>query len=240
MAGAYEEAHGELEDKNTPGQCWLELKSQELEDGKIKAEPLKQMISAEETQEDTTPALKLKPDASLGWSKSSITEAAPPVTAEQLRRRFKLVARLWEMVRRQSPERPLLRKYAQAVWLAHADWVLGDDVMRAEIALTADGRKYKPYWSICLHLEHEVPKEAAKKMNEGRSLVDALKEAREARGLYNKCFRDACFNGGQCSRSTCRKREADTFGSAVNGRIVAITDFSRWRRGQQRRRQRHR
>ena len=78
MVAAYEDAHEELEDKHTPGQPWLELKCQELEDGKLKAESLKQMISAEEATDDSTPTLRFKQDGSLGWSKSPISEVPPP------------------------------------------------------------------------------------------------------------------------------------------------------------------
>ena len=92
------------------------------------------------------------------------------------------------MIRLQNPERPLLKGYTQSVWLAHVEWILGDDVMNAEIALTADGRKFKPSWAICLNLEYEVRKEAAKRMTKGKSLAAALKEAREDRGILNKLF----------------------------------------------------
>ena len=92
------------------------------------------------------------------------------------------------MLRLQNPERPLLKSYTQAVWLNHLEWNLGDEVVNAEIALAADGRKYKPSWAICLNLEQEVRKEAAKRMNKGKTLANALKEAREDRGILNKFF----------------------------------------------------
>ena len=60
--------------------------------------------------------------------------------------------------------------------------------MKAEVAVTADGEKYRPSWATCLTLEHEVRKEAAKLVNKGQSLNKALVLARQDRHMFNTFF----------------------------------------------------
>ena len=183
---AYEAAHGRVEDKHFPADAALERRLAEVEQGDLKAESLKDMPSREESIEDPIGAVMDK-DGALRLKKG-IQQIALPSSSEELRRRVRMLGITYTLASLKHTNRTWLSTATPNIWLDHLDWVLGEDVHGFQVKLP-NGQSRRPDWQVVLSYEHQLRKEAVRRvLYEGEDLAAALIAARRNTELKERHF----------------------------------------------------
>jgi len=175
---AYERARGELRDEDAPGKGYLELKLEEFNEGEIAAEHLSEVTAVSE--EKKAPAAGGSVD--LRWDnvlqlRTGRHTVQVPRTPEEYRSRIRLMRTLWSYLKLKGIAPQLLADYDGSAWDMFVEYVLGPQGWGLQ-TLDANGQVVAaPSWKGVLHWEHELRKEAAKRMNRGVPFGEALREA---------------------------------------------------------------
>ena len=157
-----------------------------MEDGELKVDHLRHTISVDEGKEASF---------QFTWSvagarvKKACCSIKPPASTEELRERITRLGNLYVMLRLENPARASLQTATPAVFQDHLDYVLGDDVLKLEVAGQDVSSLNASRWEIVLDYEFRVRKEAHRLMNEeSQELEDAYRQAREDKGLYQRWY----------------------------------------------------
>jgi len=175
---AYENARGELRDEDAPGKGYLELKLEEFNEGEIAAEHLSEVTAV--SDEKKAPAaggtVDLRWDNVLQLRTGKHTVQVPR-TPEEYRSRIRLMRTLWSYLKLKGIAPQLLADYDGSAWDTFVEYVLGPQGWGLQTQ-DANGQVVAaPSWKGILHWEHELRREAAKKMNRGTPFGQALREA---------------------------------------------------------------
>jgi hypothetical protein len=179
----YARLHGLPRDEDFPGQALLESLLGMLATGGLKAEPLKDVASKVECETSSSPSLQVGPSGVLKVVKAK-QETAPPTDTEGLRRRVRLMAVGWEVLKLKFPQRQILVDDAMDYWDQSVSWLLGPEIYGLVVLSEAGYISHRSSWPNLLNFEVEVRKRAAHFINfEGLSLIQAMKKAQESTRL---------------------------------------------------------
>ena len=106
ITSAFHHRHRELTEKESPSPSLVEALLEQVEQGEIVAEKLSTSMSKESSSGEPFGACKVQPDGTIKFSKGKAESTMPNIT-EQLRARYKLLARAWEFVRIKLPTKTL-------------------------------------------------------------------------------------------------------------------------------------
>ena len=175
---AYEKARGELRDEDAPGKGYLELKLEEFSEGEIAAEHLSEVTAVSDEKKAPTAggSVDLRWDNVLQLRTGRHTVQAPR-TPEEYRSRIRLMRTMWSYLKLKGVAPQLLAEYDGSAWDMFVEYVLGPQGWGLQTS-DANGQVVAaPSWKGILHWEHELRKEAAKRMNQGTPFGAALREA---------------------------------------------------------------
>jgi len=181
----YEAEYGAVTDKKYPAEPAVERRFNEIEQGDLKAESLRDVPSRDEMIEDPVGA-SLDRDGTLRLRKGH-QQVPLPQNSEDLRRRIAILGITYTLARYKHGHRTWLQGAAPAIWTTHVEWILGEDI--AGFRVTVAGQAHCPAWSQVLHFEHEVRKEATRLMAyEGHSLASSFELCRRDTTLKERHF----------------------------------------------------
>jgi len=175
---AYESARGELRDEDAPGKGYLEMKLEEFNEGEIAAEHLSEVtaVADEKKAPATGGTVDLRWDNVLQLRTGKHTVPVPR-TPEEYRGRIRLMRTLWSYLKLKGIAPQLLGDYDGSAWDTFVEYVLGPQGWGLQ-TLDSNGQVVAaPSWKGILHWEHELRREAAKRMNRGTPFSQALKDA---------------------------------------------------------------
>ena len=193
MRAAYVAAHrgGVVpDDKEMPSAAYVEAAIDQMEDGEFQVEPLSEVTTLEELQDEVLTAgeLKMGSDGRLQFKRQKQT-AREPTNSEQLRHRHRVMAVRWMMLTQRYPNRDVLKANDHDMWRLLSDYVLGPEVMGFEFKAPNGQIVGRPSWTQVLHYEFHIRKKALKTVNmKGTNLKDALMDAMTSEHLKNKEF----------------------------------------------------
>ena len=155
---AFEDLHDELEDDEIPHKSYVEAKLDEIDDGERVAELMKDIVCKADGGDVSGLGIILKVDGALKSTKNTAVTGSIPASSEELRRKFKVVANCWEMVRLRMPDLGVLRHYKVELWETYVTWLLGKDICGLTVKNAAGEAIFKPPWSLVLAFDLEVRK----------------------------------------------------------------------------------
>ena len=209
--------HEELRDKDVPSSAYLEAKIEQIEDGEWVVETLKEVTNREETNKAPETQFKLQQDGTYKAVKQKV-ESSSPTNTEELRRKFRLMGRVWEMVRLKFPHLAALRNYKPYAFEEFLEWLLGEQVFERVIKDPISGTELRCSWDVLLTYEFQIRKRMCKRMNDTNdSLVEALKHARKDSELRDQHF--IVPFSLSVSRNAAPKRPAE--GPALDGGVFS-------------------
>ena len=158
-------------------------------DNNLEPERLKEVISKDDVQDDNWATARVQPDGTLKLHKGGRREIAPPVNSEDLRKRMRLLATKWEMVRLQCPTKYQVQGVDLRLYDDQIDYLLGVDVMMAKVMMPYGKFFFSPAWSTILEYDFQIRKKACRLVNvKGMSIVKALEAARLDEALKQRHF----------------------------------------------------
>ena len=190
MKVALEASLGALEDRDEPSSTYLALKLEEVEAGELRASLLDEVTC---TVDEINANFQSSVDSSgrLRLTKER-KKAKLPTGSEELRQRLRVEAHTLLMLAARFSNKTWFQGLASKDFLLHVDFVLGDKVYLLQMVRPEGGPTMQyanPSWQLVLNYEHRLRKEAYKMASRNnRSLVDALKEARENAALKETHF----------------------------------------------------
>ena len=178
LAGAFNRNKA-LEEKDTPSPASVELLLEQLDDGEVVAESLKQVTNLEEGASDESYTANLRATGAM-YFKRGQAEIAAPTTPEQFRRRMRVLQNKWLMVRLKLPSRAQLASLSPDVYNDLVDYILGPEVAGLEAKDASQRVVARPAWADVLNYEFQLRKKAYKAFNEtGHAMEAALRHAME-------------------------------------------------------------
>ena len=173
----YESIHGyKLEDKVTPATTTLEVVFDQLEQGEMKNMSLVQFVSREDSESEIFGVNVEKGTGTLRLRKG-YGECQKPRTLEELRQRMQVVAHTYLLAQLKYPQREQLKELQPQHFLKYLDMLLGEHVLGLK-AKNKDGEVVAtPDFGLVLAYEYQIRRNVTKQMNEGTSMVAALKAA---------------------------------------------------------------
>ena len=177
-----------LEDYETPHLQGFESSCEQIEDGQIKAELLKDVVSEKEAEggpEDSwTPIYQADGSMKLRAKKNQVP---PPSEPEGFRYRMRLLSVKWVMLSDKFPNNARLKGLQPKTFNEHAEYILGPEVKGLDARDASGASIAKPTWATLMSYELEVRKKAFRRFNEeGVSLAEALKHARDDSSLRER------------------------------------------------------
>ena len=186
--------HRELPDKEQPAKSLVEKRFEQIEEGELIAETMKEIVTKSEESEDAFGGCTISADGTLKLKRGR-AESTVPAKPEELRAKLKVLSILWEFVRLKFPKKFMVvgtakdPEYSMSIWSEYADWLLGDEVYENVVHSDGGNMKYRPAWSTLLELDYQVRRRAYKVMNEENiTLRKALKEAMAHEPTFRKYF----------------------------------------------------
>ena len=177
LARAFAKVHFEMGDRDRPAEAYVEWRLEQLEDGELQAETLRQVASKAETTEEAWGGCKIATDGTIKLRKAR-SEASLPANPEELRSKMRLMAHHWEMVRLKFPAKEFFAGLTMDLWSQYVNWLLGEDVYDNVVKDTVGNIVYRPSWHILLEYELQVRKRAFHQVNNaGVTIAQALKDA---------------------------------------------------------------
>ena len=187
MRKAVEVDLGKLRDSEVPAKTVIAAKLEQIEQGTIQAEDLREVLCLEDKDVDLfsgiiehgTGNLRIRP------GKASV---ALPTCPEDLRKRHRLIAVAWAMCRTKHRNQSWLSSDVIEAFRRFSDHILGKHV--AGCPLMVQGVARQPAWKLVLSYEQEVRKHAYHLLRDGdeSSLSDALAKACKSPELLNLHF----------------------------------------------------
>ena len=186
---AFTAKHKELEDRDLPANQMVDSLLEQVEEGEIVAEKLSSTLSKAQTSGEVWGSCKIQPDGTMKVAKGR-QEGTMPTDSEDLRARYRLLARAWELVRMKVPHKPFLKDYSMKIFDDLVEWLLSSDVYRTEIKSPDGTFTYRPTWGTLLDFEYEVRRWVARKLNSNASLTlsATITQAMQDTALIQKHF----------------------------------------------------
>ena len=174
MKTAFEKQFWKLDDLMCPSRRYLEKKLDEIQKNELRAELLTEVISVKDEGDEV-----LKPvwDSQMNLKAIRIGQSIPlPANPEQLRKRMNVMGAAWAFVASQHTTRPYLKNVEMRIWTEYCDYLMGAYVMG--LMTDSDGGAVSgENWAIILEYDQEIRRAMVKKMQDGKELVSALREA---------------------------------------------------------------
>ena len=184
---AFEKIHGERTDKQYPAPPYIEAKLEQVETGELRAETLAEVLNREDHCQPP-PKLVVSPSGEFTFRPGECKGTAPS-KPEELRRVFRVMGTCWEFIRLRVPSKPYLKDYDIAIWDAHVEWLLGEEVFDFQVKDDKQVTIYKPGWQQVLILDYNVRKLAYKMViRDGYTIKEAMARAREDEKVFRKHF----------------------------------------------------
>ena len=200
----FEADFGRHQDDSYPAYTLIERRLEEVEEGEVKADPLTEVTSAEETSKEDIMGAHLEKDGT--YKLRRVAKSVPlPTDSESLRRRVRLLGITFHLASYKHSSRLWLRGSNLQLWQDHLDYVLGDDVARMQHKVL--DQVVTPPWAVVLSYEYQIRKEAVRLiMFEAYQLEDAMKTARRNPSVKEKYFSTPTSMAAAISRSPATKR----------------------------------
>lgn len=157
MRVAYSAVHRELDEYETPAPALIETKLDQMEDGELKVEALKDLLSTQEAGYQHYQDARDMPDGTIKL-KQGKASGKTPQDPEQLRTKLRLLGTMWEMIRIKAPSRAYLKGYPPHLWSEYADWLLGQDVWHMDVTAPGGNEVRRADWSTLLDLDNQIRK----------------------------------------------------------------------------------
>lgn len=181
----YEEIHGRVEDSAFPSEALIDRRLQEVEQHNLVAEPLTEVTSRAEGNDDPMSAVFDK-DGSLRLRKGS-SKVPLPADSEALRRRLNVLAVSFVIAKDRNPSCAWLLTATHEAWREHVEYVLGEKVYGLRVP-GLEGHA-GPDWGVVLAYDHALRKEAVRGiLYEGLNFQQAMKRARTNTELRELSF----------------------------------------------------
>ena len=184
MASSFKEAHGKRDDDELPGEPLMAGRVKMIEGNDPKAEPLEQVGSLEDGDEEITYA-ECGVTGVLKAHTRKVKKVPPPTTPERLRKTYKVLENSFLYAMRKHGNVWWLQDFTTGTFANLADYILGKKVMRLEAA--ADTNTAVP-WSTLLKYEFQIRKRAMEHIRDDKlTLKQGLERAMhdsEIRALY--------------------------------------------------------
>ena len=153
----------------------LEMVCDQIESGEWKVMTLAQFQSREDTETDVIGCVVEK--SGLIKIRKGYKEGVKPSTPEQLRQRLKLVGHTMLFAQLKYPHNAALRGLEPLHWSKLADYLLGEHIMGLESKDARGEVVAKPSFELVLSYEHQIRRNMVRLMNQGESMVEALKSS---------------------------------------------------------------
>jgi hypothetical protein len=160
MRSAWENRFWTLEDKECPAMCYLEKRSQDLEQGEFRAELLSTVLNREQDDSDSmVPVWDATGQVKLRKAGTTIGEPSSP---EQLRARLHILGIGIAMLGMRHTNRLFLQNFTANNIHKYLDYLLGDFVFNL-VGKSAEGHTISaPSWEQILLYEMQIRREAWK------------------------------------------------------------------------------
>ena len=227
--------HYNLDETNTPSASYFELKLEQLEAGELTAEPLSNVTCEQDLEGyEAHQGLTIDPtNGSVRCRKVHNRKIEMPSSTEELRTRLLTLGHCYLLLQIKCPNMPCLQGLHPYDFDQHIKYITGETVLNMEVAAEQKGA-IRPTLNLVMAYEFQVRKKAVKLVNDdGFTLHDALKTAREDAALHQRYLSTplavgaplAMANGRGRSRSPLARREISNQNSAVNrkGRTAFAT-----------------
>ena len=186
LTRAFARAHSkELEDKECPAPGYVESLLEMVEAGELETEKLQSVVTKEQASGEPFGACRIQGDGTVKFTRKA-AESAPPTSPEELRGKYKCMARAWELVRLKLPSKPFLSEFRMTSFDTMVDWLLSEDVYRTSVK--AEGFTYRPSWATLLEFEFQLRRKVYKLINDGSTFNDAVSTAISDHSLLQKHF----------------------------------------------------
>ena len=175
LRSRYERDFGRLNDRNWPCQALIERRFEEVDEGEVRADPLSEVVSAEELVEDPVGAV-IDRDGAIRLRRAP-RSVALPTGSEELRQRVKVLGITFQLAAYKHSSRLWLASTSPEVWQQHLDYILGDKV--GGLMVRTNETTIRPPWSVILAYEFQVRKTACKMvMFDNKDFMTAMSDAR--------------------------------------------------------------
>ena len=162
-----------------PAQCYFEVFVEEVNEGRLRAETLAQVISLEEeeAQERSKPEhpkqlhLTLKANLTLQTRRRFISQM--PTSVEQLRTKYQVLSNLWLLAKLRQPGRALYRDLDERTWHLLLEELLNRKNFAFQRQLENSEVMVGPDWNHCLEYEFQIRKEALRRTEEDGLAIGA-------------------------------------------------------------------
>ena len=168
MRKAVEADLGPLRDSEVPAKSLVATKLEQLEQGALQAEDLREVLCLEDKDIDLfssivehgTGHLKIRPGTGHLKIRPGTARVALPNCGEELRQRHRLIAVAWLMCRTKHKNEPCLTTDLLEAFRRLSDFVLGKHV--ANLTLMMGGSARRPAWKLAkmphaIHAIHAIP-----------------------------------------------------------------------------------
>ena len=181
----YELIHGEIDDDEYPSEAYIDSMLDELEIGRLTAESLCDVVAVSEVKDEGPNSAEISMNGK--WRMKCKKDQVPmPNSPEELRKRYRIMARKNAIVALKLPGRTALKDHHEEFWAGQASWLLGKSVA-GQTHESCDGGKIAPTWQVVLNFELVNRQKAVNKANmKGESLVAALMDLRSNDQLMQK------------------------------------------------------
>ena len=185
-----------------PAKSYLEWRFAQVDDGEFLAEALAEVASQQEEAQqvdDTTQAdFVQQGNKAVMRLRRARAKSAMPITTEQLRHKYRLMAVHWGMFTTRYPNKSWAAKYSPQTFRDRVDWLLGENVAELKAVNPQGNESVRPTWSVVLRYELELRKEATRRMNlAGSTIADALHLARLSDDIRTRYLITPLALGGQ-------------------------------------------
>ena len=175
LRSRYERDFGRLNDRNWPCQALIERRFEEVDEGEVRADPLSEVVSAEELVEDPVGAV-IDRDGAIRLRRAP-RSVALPTGSEEPRQRVKVLGITFQLAAYKHSSRLWLASTSPEVWQQHLDYILGDKV--GGLMVRTNETTIRPPWSVILAYEFQVRKTACKMvMFDNKDFMTAMSDAR--------------------------------------------------------------
>ena len=162
-----------------PAQCYFETFEEKVNEGRIRAETLAQVISLEEeeAQERSKPEhpkqlhLTLEANLTLQTRRRFISQM--PVSVEQLRTKYQVLSNMWLLAKLRQPGRALYRDLDERTWPLLLEELLNRKNFAFQRQLENSEVMVGPDWNHCLEYEYQIRKEALRRTEEDGMAIGA-------------------------------------------------------------------
>ena len=194
----YEQDFGRVLDRTFPCQSLIERRLEEVEEGEVRADPLSDVASVEETSQEDLMGAQLQKDGTFRFKRSAKTVSLP-ADSETLRLRVRMLGTTFHLASYKHSTRLWLRNSRPEIWLDHLEYVLGDDVARMRHQVL--DRVVTPPWAVVLNYEFQIRKEACRLiMFQGQTLADSMLQARQSPEIKERHFSTPTAMAAACNK----------------------------------------